>query len=99
MTDNKLTPDESSQLHSREFKLGCFPATTVDNIRLKELLAAERELDSCNAAELREYIGKLEAKLKPLEHIAALCFKEMNYGLHVPSEVFEAVEKYYEEKR
>lgn len=49
--------------------------------------------------ELREQRAGLTAELKQLLKIAALCWEEMEHGLDLPSDVFDAVEKYYERKR
>lgn len=40
-------------------------------------------------------LKEAERELKELRNIAALCKEEIDHGFDLPSEVFDAVERYY----
>ncbi len=66
--------------------------------RVQELeeKALSWELTARTSGGAFRYVEKENAKLR---RIAKLCWEEMNHGLDLPSDVFDAVEKYYAWKK
>lgn len=58
-------------------------------------LQAKLNFAHCELGRWRKDYDRLQRKTNALEKIAELCWEEMNHGFDLPSEVFEAVEKYY----